>query len=137
MPGCGIYETVKQAIQDVVAPQLQELKGEIVGLRSEVRQIEKRMEEGFTSVRAEMNVRFGALDEKFTQRIGALDEKLIQRIGAVDQRIDSLDEKFIQRMNSLDEKVTQRLDYTNKRLDEALEIRERLAALEARVAAQS
>jgi len=104
MPGRGIYNTVEQAIQDVVAPQLQELKGDIAGLRGEMaglrgemRQIEKRLEDGFTSIRSEMNVRFGALDEKFTQR----------------------------------------LDSTNKRLEEALEIRERLAALEARVASQS
>jgi chromosome segregation ATPase len=115
MPGRGIYDTVKQAIQDIVAPQLQELKGdiagfrgeikgeitglraEITGLRAEVRQIEKRMEDGFASIRNEMSVRFAALDEKFSQR----------------------------------------LDHTNQRLDDALEIRERLAALEARVAAQS
>jgi hypothetical protein len=38
------------------------------------------------------------------------------------------------RFGALDEKFTQRLDYTNKRLEDALEIRERLAALEARVA---
>jgi hypothetical protein len=69
MPGRGIYETVKQAIQDVAAPQLQELKGDIAGFRGEIasestgpraeiaglcaemHQIEKRMEEGFTSIR--------------------------------------------------------------------------------------
>ncbi|HVA82114.1 MAG TPA: hypothetical protein VNF29_14400 [Candidatus Binataceae bacterium] len=84
------YETIKQAIQDVIAPQLQELKGEISGLRGEIaglrgeiaglrgemRQIEKRMEEGFIALRGEIG-------------------------------------------------------YTNKRIDEALDIRERLAALEA------
>ena len=105
MPGRGIYDTVKQAIQEVIAPQLQELRGditgfrgdiggELTGLRAEMRQIEKRMEDGFNSIRSEMNVRFGALDEKLIER----------------------------------------LDYTNKRLENALEIRERLAALEARVA---
>jgi predicted nucleic acid-binding Zn-ribbon protein len=86
----NINETIKQAIQDVIAPQLQELKGEIAGLRGEIagvrgeiaglrgemRQIEKRMEEGFIALRGEIG-------------------------------------------------------YTNKRIDEALDIRERLAALEA------
>ncbi len=59
----GIYNMLQQAIQDVVAPQPQELKGEIVGLRGEIRQIVKRMEEGFAagrnkvnSLRNEMNV---------------------------------------------------------------------------------
>jgi hypothetical protein len=36
MPGRGLYDTVKQAIQDVVAPQLQELKGDIAGLRGDI-----------------------------------------------------------------------------------------------------
>ncbi len=109
MPGRGIYDTVKQAIQDVVAPQLQELKGEIAGLRGEMsglrgelRQIEKRMEEGFSAGRNEVN---------------------------------SLRNEMNARLSALDEKFSSRLDYTNKRLEEALEIRERLAALEARVGA--
>jgi phage host-nuclease inhibitor protein Gam len=107
--------TVKQAIQDVLAPELQELKEEIAGLRGdcpgefgalraevagvhgEIRQIEKPMENGLTSIRTEMNVRCAALGEKFTPR----------------------------------------LDYTNKRLEDAPEIRERLAVLEARVASHS
>ena len=36
MRGRGIYDTVKQAIQDVVAPQLVELNGDITGLRDEI-----------------------------------------------------------------------------------------------------
>ena len=55
------------------------------------------MEDGFASIRNEMNVRFAALDEKFTQC----------------------------------------LDYTNKRLEAMLEIRERRAALKARVPSHS
>jgi hypothetical protein len=109
MPGRGIYEAVKPAIQGVAAPQLQELKGDIAGFRTEIageltglraevaglhaemHRVEKRMEDGFISQRSEMNVRFAALDEKFIQR----------------------------------------LDYTNMQLDEVLEIRERLEAREA------
>jgi hypothetical protein len=109
MPGRGIYEAVKQAIQHVVAPQLQELKGditgfrgeiadeltglraEVAGLRAEMHQIEKRMEVGLISIRSEMNVRFAAVDEMFLQR----------------------------------------LDDTSKRFEAALEIRERMAAPEA------
>jgi len=33
------------------------LRGEIVGLRGEMRRVEKRTEDGFTSIRSEMNVR--------------------------------------------------------------------------------
>jgi chromosome segregation ATPase len=49
----GTYDTIKQAIQDLIAPQLERITGEIAGLKTEVRSLEKRMEEGFTSLRGE------------------------------------------------------------------------------------
>jgi len=50
--------------------------------------------------------------------------------------IARIDEKLSGQMARLDEKIVrldEKLTFTNKRLDEALEIRERLAALEAKV----
>jgi uncharacterized coiled-coil protein SlyX len=94
----GMYDTVRQVFQDIIAPQIEGLKGEITALRTEQHRLDekmdllttmltKRLEDGLTAVRAE--------------------------IGAVRTEIG----------------------YTNRRLDEALEIRERLATLEAKVAA--
>jgi predicted nucleic acid-binding Zn-ribbon protein len=100
-------DTVKQAIQDVIAPQIQELKGEIAalrgemgGLRGEMRQFEKRVDDGFAAVRGEMRQIEKRMDEGFTA-------------------------------------VRNEMALTHKRVDDALEIRERLAALEARFAARS
>ncbi|SRR5216684_203483 len=57
----GTYETLKQAFQDIIAPQLERINGQIEGLkvemqsvRNEMASLEKRMEEGFTSLRNEM-----------------------------------------------------------------------------------
>jgi hypothetical protein len=86
----GTYDTLKQLFQDIIAPQLEKMSGEISGLKTEVRSLEKRMEEGFASSRNEME--------------------------------------------SLRGEMRQGLAYTNERLDEVLEIRERLAALEAKLA---
>jgi uncharacterized coiled-coil protein SlyX len=94
----GMYDTVRQVFQDIIAPQIEGLKGEITALRTEQHRLDekmdllttmltKRLEDGLAAVRAE--------------------------IGAVRTEIG----------------------YTNRRLDEALEIRERLATLEAKVAA--
>ena len=33
----GTYDTIKQAIQDLIAPQLERITGEIAGLKTEVR----------------------------------------------------------------------------------------------------
>ena len=88
MAAKGMYDTVKQAIQDLIAPDLERIKGELVGLRAEVSSLRHEMQAGFRSV---------------------------------DDRIDTLKER-----------VTE----ANRRLDEALDIRERLATLEAKFAAR-
>ncbi len=91
----GTYETVKQAIQDVIAPQLQELRGEIAGLRGEMRQLEKRLEDGLSNVNRRVEDVNRRMDEGFTH---------------VNQRMD---EGFTQ--------VNRRIDDANKRIDEAIE----------------
>lgn len=49
-----VYDQVKQALQDFLAPELQALKAEI-----------RRLDEKIDSLRSEMDARFSALDEKF------------------------------------------------------------------------
>ena len=88
----NVYATLKQVLQDFIAPQMEALKGEISSLRGEMSSLRseiRRLDEKVNSVRNELKADIARLDEK--------------------------------------------LLFTNKRLDEALEIRERLAALEARV----
>jgi prefoldin subunit 5 len=98
MAAKGLYETVKQAIQDVVAPQVQELKGEISGLRGEMRQVEKRMEEGFIAIRNEMRSEIGAVRSE----IGAVRSE----IGAVSSEVSSLRSE----MSSMRNDLTARID---------------------------
>ena len=59
------------------------------------------------------------------ERFAALDLRLDERLAAIDRRLDD-------KLSGLDEKIAA----TNKRFDQALDIRERLAALEAKVEAQ-
>lgn len=87
----SMYDAVRQVFQDIIAPQIEGLKGEIMALHTKVDTLKKRMEE----------------------RLGSLEKRMEEGFAAVRTEIG----------------------YTNRRLDEALEIRERLAALEAKVAA--
>ena len=80
-----IYEAVKTAVQDIIAPQLEAVKGEISSLRIEIKRLDEKIDSSRNEIKAD---------------ISRLDEKLL---------------------------------FTNKRLDEALEIRERLAVLEAKI----
>ncbi|TVM04045.1 MAG: hypothetical protein CV087_02315 [Candidatus Brocadia sp. WS118] len=80
----SVYEQVKQALQDVVAPELKSLQVEIKSLRSEM-----------------------------TTEIKSLRSEVATEIKRLDSKIDSLEDK----------------------IDVAIQIRERLAALEAKLAA--
>jgi chromosome segregation ATPase len=98
------YDAVEQAIQDLIAPDLERIKGEIAVLKGQIAALDVKME-----------AKFGASDTKF----GALDTKF----GALDTKIEALGIKI--------EGVRGELRCLEKRLDETLNIRERLAAIEA------
>ncbi len=87
----GVYEQVKQALQDIVAPELKSIQAEI-----------RRLDSRIDSFKSELGNRIDSLKSEITTEIKRLDEK-----------IDSLDNK----------------------IDTAIQIRERLAALEAKLAA--
>lgn len=86
----NIYEQVKQALQDIVAPELKSIQVEI-----------KR-----------------------------LDEKIDTRFFSLDGKIDSLRREMISEIKRLDDKVCS----LDEKIDSAIQIRERLAALEAKLA---
>ncbi len=77
----SVYEEVKQALQDIVAPELKALQVEIRRL---------------------------------------------------DEKIDSLDEKLTTRMDSLKAEITTEIKRLDEKIDIAIQIRERLAAIEGR-----
>jgi prefoldin subunit 5 len=99
MAAKGMYETVKQAIQDLIAPDLERIKGQLTGV----------------------DARINALERGIDARMSALEKRVDEGFRAVNDRIDTLKE---------------RVGESNKRLDEALDIRERLATLEAKFAAR-
>jgi hypothetical protein len=106
----GMYDTVKQAIQDLIAPDLERIKGQLTGVDARISAFEKGVD-----------TRISALEKGVDVRISALEKRVDEGFRAVSDRIDALKERVAE---------------TNKRLDEALDIRERLATLEAKFAAR-
>jgi hypothetical protein len=84
MTRTGIYDQIKSAFQDLIAPELHAIRGDVNALRAET-----------ASMRTEM---------------GSMRNELVSEIRRLDARIDSVD----------------------RELRTAIDIRERLAALEAR-----
>ena len=92
----NIYEQVKQAIQDVIAPDLAKIDGKIDVLGAEIKRLDEkidskhneavgffqRLDEKIDSLHNEMNIRFNAMDEKvkinfeFRDRFANLETKV-------------------------------------------------------------
>jgi peptidoglycan hydrolase CwlO-like protein len=106
----GVYEEVKQALQDIVAPELKALQVEI-----------RRLDEKIDS-----------LDGKLSTRMDSLDKSLNARMDSLDYKIDSLDKSLNGRIDSLKAEITTEIKRLDEKIDIAIQIRERLAAIEGR-----
>ena len=94
----GVYDQIKAAIQDLVAPALHEIRGEIHEIRGEIQ-----------AVRADVR-RVEQKVDGVDQKLGFVKGELVAEIRRVDGRMDGVEHE----------------------LRVAIDIRERLAALEAR-----
>jgi hypothetical protein len=109
MVAMGVYDQIKKAFQDIVAPELHALRGDI-------RVVDQKII---------------ALDQKFDQKIDAVDSRLTIRIDALAAQIASSKAELLSEIRRVDI----RIDSVDRELRTAIDVRERLAALEARLPA--
>ena len=102
----GVYDQIKSAFQDMIAPAIHELKGEM-------RVIDQRLV---------------ALDQKLDQKIDGLDARLTLKIDSLRTETLSMKAELLAEIRRLDARV----DGVDRELHAAINVRERLAALEAR-----
>jgi hypothetical protein len=116
MSAVGIYDQIKRAFQDLVAPELHALRGDIRVLDQKI---------------AGVDARFDSLDQRFDgldQKIDAVDARLSIRIDALRTETVSMKGELLAEIRRLDT----RMDGMDRELRTAIDVRERLAALEAR-----
>lgn len=102
MTAVGVYDQIKTAFQDIIAPELHVLRGDI-------RVLDQRVV---------------SLDQK----IDGVDARLTVKIDALRTETVSLKAELLAELRRLDA----RIDGVDRELRTAIDIRERLAALEAR-----
>jgi hypothetical protein len=98
----GVYDQIKKVFQDIVAPEIHALRGDL-----------------------------RVLDQK----IDGVDARLGAKLEAVDARLDSLRTETVSMKGELLAEIRRldaRIDGVDRELRTAIDIRERLAALEAR-----
>jgi len=109
MARMGVYDQVKKALQDLVEPELHSIRGEIHAIRGDLH-----------GVRAD----FRALDQK----IDGVDARLTAKIDSLRTETVSLKGELLAEIRRLDA----RIDGVDREVRSAIDIRERLAALEVR-----
>ena len=116
MARVGVYDQVKRAFQDMIAPELHALRGEIrvldqriVGLDQKIDGVDQKID----GVDARLTIKIDGLRAE----TGSMKNELLAEIRRVDTRIDGVDV---------------RIDGLAHEIRTAIDIRERLAALEAR-----
>lgn len=113
MPRVGIYDQIKSAMQDLVAPALHELRGDMQAMRAEI---------------------FGEMQAMRGEIRGEI-QALRADVQRVDQKVDNVDQKLTYMKGELIAEIRRldaRIDGVDRELRTAIDIRERLAALEAR-----
>ena len=107
----NVYEQVKQALQDVVAPELK-------GLQIEIRRLDEKIDSGLKR-----------LDEK----IDSKHDELLSEIRRLDEKIDSKHNEVLSEIRRLDGKI----DSLDDKIELGFEFRDRFTALETKVDALS
>ena len=95
MPRMGVYDQITRAFQDLIAPELHAIRGDL---------------------------------RLLDQKIDGVDARLSTKIDAIDQKIDSVKSELLSEIRRVDT----RIDGLDREVRTAIDIRERLAALEAR-----
>src|SRR3970040_654848 len=104
MARMGVYDQIKKAFQDIVAPEIHELRGEI-----------RRLDQKIDGVDARLNIRLDALDNK----IDNLDQRLTAKLDALRTETVSMKGELIAEIRRLDT----RMDGMDRELRTAIDIR--------------
>jgi hypothetical protein len=124
MRAVGIYDQIKLAFQDIVAPELHALRGELRVLDQKIDGTTGSLEQMI----AGLDQKIAGLDQKVEQKIDGVDARLTIKIDALRTETVSMKGELLAEIRRLDT----RMDGMDRELRTAIDVRERLAALEAR-----
>ena len=102
----GVYDQIKTAFQDIITPEIHALRGDI----------------------GRLDQKIDGVDSRLGAKIEGVDAKLSTKLDALRTETSSMKAELLAEIRRLDA----RIDGVDRELRTAIDIRERLAALEAR-----
>jgi len=168
MFGVGVYDQMKRAFQDLIAPEIHALRGDIRVINEKITALEEKIDgvdasltAKIDSVDARLSAKIDGVDARPTARIDGVETRLVERIGGIESRlaekIDHVETRLVEKITDVDirlnikidslraemmsmkgemiseiRRLDTRIDGVDRELHAAIDVRERLAALEAR-----
>ncbi|MCK4859415.1 MAG: hypothetical protein KAS87_02535 [Candidatus Omnitrophica bacterium] len=130
-----VYEEIKQGLQDIIAPELR-------SIQTEIKRLDDKMDSGFARLDEKIDTGLARLDGKIDSGFARLDEKIDTGLARLDGKIDSgfarLDGKIDSVHNELGfvrNELLSKIENLDDKLEIAMQIRERLASVEAKMGA--
>ena len=119
----AVAAELKKLLQELVVPELKEIKGEQKALHTELGSFRNEMKTEIKRLGQKIDTGLMQVNQKIDSGLTRLDEKMTSGFARLDDKIDS----FRNEMRS----ETKRID---EKLETAMQVRERLTALESKVA---
>jgi hypothetical protein len=116
-----IVDSLREIAQDILVPEVKSIKVSLEALRTEMHLGDENLRDSLDSLRAEMQIR----DNKLQESVDALREEMKLR-----------DDRLHTELRLRDERMQESVRTLSQKLDFAIDIRERLAVLEARLPRQ-
>jgi peptidoglycan hydrolase CwlO-like protein len=113
---------VKQILQEIVVPELKEIKSEQAAIKVEIKRLDEKIDN---------------LDKRLNEKIQNLDEKIDTVSKHLNDKMDSLRNEFSARFVSMDarfESMDARFGSLEREISLAINIHERIATIEAKLA---
>lgn len=121
----GVYDQIKTAFQDIIAPELHAIRSDI-----------QRLDQKIDGVDARLNQRLESMDGRLTTKIDGLKAELLSEIRRLDGEIDSQKAETLSMKAELLSEIRRldaRIDAIDRHLQTAIDLRERIVALEAKI----
>ncbi len=85
----NILQAVKAAIQDVVAPDVRELKVKSDTLRQQIQEVDKRLSEQISSVDKRLSEQIASVDKRLSEQIASLERRMQENFAAQNTMLDA------------------------------------------------
>src|SRR5438477_11413842 len=120
MSAVGVYDQIEKAFQDIVAPELHALRGDIRVLDQRIVGLDQRI--------VGLDQKIDGVDQRLSEKIDGVDARLATKIDGLRSETVSMKAELLAEIRRLDT----RMDGMAREPRAGIDLRERLAALEAR-----